>query len=170
MKLTDKEWKVFEVRKIFDVVRGNAKNISKRNMTGNIGLVSAIDKNNAFYGQTTPTNNETIYKNCLTIHNNGNGVGLSFFHQYSFIATSDVTILLDKTNKINAVNSKFIIPILQKQKPKYSYGYKLSNPRLEKQKIMLPVNEQNEPDYEFMGNYIKEKEEKMILKYITYLK
>ena len=131
------QWKEVEIQSIFNVVRGNAKDVTKRNFGGNVALISASDKNNAFYDFITPNDNETIYENTLTIHNNGNGVGLAFYHNYKFIATSDVTILIDKTNKINKEIAEFLIATLQKQKEKYCYGYKLSNERLKKQKILF---------------------------------
>ena len=155
IKIEDVKWKDFEIQEIFDVKRGNAKDITKRKFEGDIALISATDKNNAFYDFVIPKENEPIYKNTITIHNNGNGVGLAFYHSYNFIATSDVTILIDKTKKINKDVADFIITILQQQKEKYCYGYKLSNERLKKQKILLPIKENNEINYKYMENYIK---------------
>lgn len=167
--LQEIKWKEFEVQSIFDVTRGNAKNVTKRKFGGDIALVSATDKNNAFYDFVTPHNNETIYKNTMTIHNNGNGVGLAFYHNYKFIATSDVTILLDKTGKINREIAEFIIVALQKQKEKYCYGYKLSNERLKKQKILLPILDDGTINYNFMENYISEIKAEKMKKYNNYI-
>lgn len=159
------EWKDFEVQEIFDVTRGNAKDVTKREFGGKIALVSATDKNNAFYDFVTPKNNETIYQNTMTIHNNGNGVGLAFYHNYNFIATSDVTVLIDKTNRINNEIAEFIITILQQQKEKYCYGYKLSNQRLKKQKVLLPIDEDGNIDFDFMEKYIIRKRKDIMQKY-----
>ena len=159
------EWQNFEIQSIFDVIRGNAKDVTKREMTGEVALVTATDKNNAFYDFVTPKSNETIYKNTITIHNNGNGVGLAFYHEYKFIATSDVTILIDKTNRINKEMAEFIISMLQQQKEKYCYGYKLSNQRLKKQKILLPIKKDGTIHYQFMNKYIKTIRENILRKY-----
>ena len=167
--LQEIKWKEFEVQSIFDVTRGNAKNVTKRKFGGDVALVSATDKNNAFYDFVTPNKNETIYKNTMTIHNNGNGVGLAFYHNYKFIATSDVTILLDKTGKINKEIAEFIIVALQKQKEKYCYGYKLSNERLKKQKILLPILDDGTINYNFMENYISEIKAEKMKKYNNYI-
>lgn len=168
-EIEDIEWKDFEIQEIFDVTRGNAKDVTKREFGGEIALVSATDKNNAFYGFVTPKNNETIYQNTMTIHNNGNGVGLTFYHNYKFIATSDVTILLDKTDKVNKEVAEFIIAILQQQKEKYCYGYKLSNERLKKQKILLPIKEDGTIYFEFMESYIIKIKEEKLKKYNEYI-
>ena len=159
------EWQNFEIQSIFDVIRGNAKDVTKREIGGDIALVTATDKNNAFYDFVTPKSNETIYKNTITIHNNGNGVGLAFYHEYKFIATSDVTILIDKTNKINKEMAEFIISMLQQQKEKYCYGYKLSNQRLKKQKILLKIKEDGTIHYQYMNKYIKTIRENILRKY-----
>ena len=163
------EWKEIEVQTIFDVTRGNAKDVTKRKFGGNVALVSATDKNNAFYDFVTPNANETIYSETMTIHNNGNGVGLAFYHNYPFIATSDVTILIDKTKKINKEIAEFMIAVLQKQKEKYCYGYKLSNERLKKQKILLPIKEDGNINFEFMEMYIKEIREQKLKAYSKFI-
>lgn len=168
-EMEDIKWKDFQVQEIFDVIRGNAKDVTKREFGGEIALVSATDKNNAFYDFVTPKNNETIYQNTMTIHNNGNGVGLAFYHNYKFIATSDVTILLDKTNKVNKEVAEFIIAILQQQKEKYCYGYKLSNERLRKQRILLPVKQDETIYFEFMESYIIKIKKEKLKKYDKYI-
>ena len=163
------QWKEVEIQSIFNVVRGNAKDVTKRNFGGNVALISASDKNNAFYDFITPNDNETIYENTLTIHNNGNGVGLAFYHNYKFIATSDVTILIDKTNKINKEIAEFLIATLQKQKEKYCYGYKLSNERLKKQKILLPMDSDSNINFNYMEIYIKKIKDEKIKQYHKYI-
>lgn len=52
------------------------------------------------------------------------------------------------------------------QKIKYTYGYKFNGQRMERQKILLPVNEEGHPDYEFMEQYGKQI---MMQKYQQYL-
>lgn len=59
----------------------------------------------------------------------------------------------------------FITNQIMQQKDKYNYSIKMGTARLKKQKIMLPVDEIGEPDYEFMEEYIKEREEFLLEKY-----
>ena len=54
------------------------------------------------------------------------------------------------------------------QKIKYQYGYKFNGTRMNKQIIMLPVNEKKEPDYRFMENYMKQLELNKLKKYLEY--
>ena len=94
-------WNAFRIEDIFEVRRGNAKDVTKRSMRGTTALVTAIDSNNAVSGMTTVMNREIIFNPSLTVHNNGNGVGLVFVHNYRFVATSDVTVLTLKEEVFN---------------------------------------------------------------------
>lgn len=45
--------------------------------------------------------------------------------------------------------------MISSQKEKYGYGYKMGTARLKRQKILLPINEEDEAiNYEFMKKYI----------------
>lgn len=167
LDLQNKTWKEFKISSLFVIKRGNAKNITKRKTNkGGIAIVSAIDSNNGVYGITDALSNETIYINKLTIHNNGNGVGLVFFHKYKFIATSDVSILIPNTDHLmNGYIASYIKRMLEFQREKFSYGYKLSNNRLNSQVVVLPVDAQGNPDYAFMEAYMKQKEQEKLDKY-----
>ena len=44
---------------------------------------------------------------------------------------------------------------IMKQKDKYNYSVKMGTGRLMKQKIMLPINELDLPDYDYMEQYVK---------------
>lgn len=164
------EWKAFYIDELFSIKRGNAKDIGNKMEGGNISLISAIDSNNGLSKIITPSNKETIYKNVYTVNNNGNGVCLAYFHPYSFIATSDVTILKPKFDELIDLDvAHFIITMIQQQKSKYNYGYKMSNDRMKKQAILLPsIN--NQPDYAFMKNYIMKIRENKTAKYIEFAK
>jgi len=154
------EWKEMRVGEVFSYIkRGDAKNIAKREKTSEgVALISAKDRNNGFNFATQPNNNETIYKDVLTINNNGS-VGCSYYHPYNFIATSDVTIL--KTSENISKHAKiFITRVLSKFSEKYAYGYKISNDRLKKQPIMLPIDSSGDPNWKFMEEYVKQAEKR----------
>lgn len=46
--------------------------------------------------------------------------------------------------------------IIMQQKNKYSYGYKFNERRMLRQLLLVPVDDNDEPDYQFMEGYIKE--------------
>ncbi len=161
-------WDAFRVEDIFEVRRGNAKDVTTRSLRGTMALVTAIDSNNAVSGMTTVLNGETIFEPSLTVHNNGNGVGLVFVHNYRFVATSDVTVLTLKEKTFNEYALKFFIPIIQKQRNKFNYGYKLANNRLKAQTIMLPAKNRK-PDFAYMEAYMRNVEQILLKRHKDYL-
>ena len=40
---------------------------------------------------------------------------------------------------------------------------------MERQKILLPINDYGEPDYVFMENYVKNQEKLLLQKYLKYI-
>lgn len=73
-----------------------------------------------------------------------------------------------KTIELNIYSAKFLIPLIKNFTFKYCYGYQLSGSVLRTQKIMLPVGKDNSPDWQFMKDYMKQVEEKILAKYHDY--
>jgi len=51
---------------------------------------------------------------------------------------------------------------ITKQREKYGYGYKMGTGRLKRQRILLPVDINNNPDWAFMEAYMKQKEQEIL--------
>lgn len=166
-KLNNVNWGPVKISSIFNVQRGNAKDISKKVEDGKIALLSAKDHNNSYNFSVTKGKKEKSYTDCITINNNGS-VACAFYHPYEFIATSDVTVLTNKED-ITKEAKLFLVAILNRLKTKYSYGYKMSNNRIKQQKIMLPIDNKGKPNWKFMENYIKSKYENQTNKIIKFL-
>ena len=62
----------------------------------------------------------------------------------------------------------FIATIVQRLEEKYSFNREINDVRINKEKIVLPVDESGTPDYDFMEQYIKEREQQIVQKYIEY--
>ena len=45
--------------------------------------------------------------------------------------------------------------VVLQQKSKYAYGYKFNEERMQKQMIMLPVYDNNTPDWDYMEQYAR---------------
>ena len=89
----------------------------------------------------------------------------AFYQPYQFYTGQNVQIL--SSQYLNKYNALFIIPLLKKQLQKLNWGGNGATlGRLERMKIMLPVNDAGNPDYEYMEQYIKNI---MIKKYKAYL-
>lgn len=164
MDLENKEWKEFFITDVAKIVSG--KDIyEKERVEGKTPYISATANNNGI-GHFVGNENNTIEKNCLSVNRNGS-VGYSFYHPYTALFSNDCRKLrLKHPNKYIGL---FISTVITKQKDKYGYGYKMGTGRLKRQKILLPINENGNPDYVFMENYMRKKETELITKYQKYI-
>ena len=166
LDLHDREWKEFYLRDIFpDILRGKRLKTADH-IQGSVPYVSSFAINNgvdAFIG-----NNGKVrkFEECLTLANSGS-VGKTFYHSYEFIASDHVTSL--KSDKLNKYSYLFIATIVQRLEGKYSFNREINDVRINKEKIVLPVDESSNPDYAFMEHYIKERERQIVQNYIEYI-
>lgn len=156
------EWGEFFIEEIAQIISGRDIYEAERKK-GNVPYVSATANNNGI-GYFVGNINETLEENCLSVNRNGS-VGYSFYHNYKALFSNDCRKLRLK-NKSPFVG-KFISRIITGQKDKYGYGYKMGTGRIKRQKILLPIDKNGQPDYNYMENYIKKLEYEKLTKYIT---
>ena len=162
MELEDKEWKEFFIEDIFNIKSG--KRLTKAEMvSGDIPFVGATDSNNGIT-EFIANKNSSLDKNILGVNYNGSVV-YNFYHSYEAMFSDDVKRLSFKEFKGNKYSFLFVKVLIMKQKSKYEYGYKFNGERMKRQKILLPVTSKDEPDYAFMENYMKQKEEELLKQY-----
>ena len=159
LKLTDREWKSFYLPEIFSFKRGK-RLIAKDRLSGNIAYYSASNTNN---GVTDFISNPIfIEKNKIVVSTFCD----AFFAQGEFTASDEMTLLNNKNlNKHNAI---FICKMIQSNQSKYAFGRKAFSDRLKRQIIMLPVDVQGNPDWQFMEDYIKQIEQDKIKQLVGY--
>lgn len=126
--------------------------ISKRNRKpGTFPYISASLLNHG-EADFVSVDEKYIYKDCLTVPFIG-GENCTFYHDGKFVPSSDVAVL--ENENFNKYIYVFLIGILNVIMQKYSFGYKASLERLQKQTIPLPITSDGKPDWEFMSDYIK---------------
>lgn len=161
--LNSVKWKAFYINEIFSISAG--KRLTKADMdNGKIPFIGATDSNNGITNWIA-TPNSSFDKNVLGVNYNGSVVE-NFYHPYGCIFSDDVKRLHLREHADNKYISLFFKTVILQQKVKYTYGYKFNGQRMERQKILLPVNEEGRPDYEFMEQYGKQI---MLQKYQQYL-
>ena len=163
--IDEKEWGEFFIQDIAEILSG--KDIyAKERIEGNTPYISATANHNGI-GYFVNNCNQTLESNCLSVNRNGS-VGYSFYHPYKALFGNDCRKLrLKESDKYIGI---FVSQQITRQKGKYGYGYKMGTARLKRQKIMLPINENNEPDYVFMKNYMKNLEYKKLNEYLEFKK
>lgn len=130
-------------------------------------FIGATESNNGITNWTS-TVNTSLDRNVLGVNYNGSVVE-NFYHGYTCVFSDDVKRLHLKT----AVDNKYVLlffkTIILQQKKKYTYGYKFNENRMSRQKLLIPIDKDNSPDYTFMAAYMKEREEYLIRKYEHFL-
>ena len=170
LQLSDREWKEFYIggeKGVFIISSG--KRLTTADMdTGSIPFIGATDSNNGITNYVKTVNN-TLDQNVLGVNYNGS-VAETFYHPYKCIFSDDVKRLHIKNGIENRYVYLFLATIIKLQKVKFTYGYKFNANRMNRQIILLPVNESEEPDYDFMESFIKEREEIKRKEYLEYAK
>lgn len=141
----------FPLGQVFPTVTRGIQ-ISKRNRkSGTIPYISASLLNHG-EADFVSVDEKYIYKDCLTVPFIG-GENCTFYHDGEFVPSSDVAVL--QNENFDKHIYVFLIGILNVIMQKYSFGYKASLERLQKQTIPLPITSDGKPDWEFMSDYIK---------------
>ena len=142
-------WKEFFIEDICEIKSG--KDIYERDrIDGQTPYITATASNNGI-GYFISNKNATLQEKCISVNRNGS-VGYSFYHSYPALFGNDTRKLIPKYSDDHV--AKFISFMISSQKEKYGYGYKMGTARLKRQKILLPVNEEEYIDYDFMKKYI----------------
>lgn len=163
--LEDKKWKEFFLNEIFTSIQ-RGKRLKKADHTvGRIPYVSSSAANNgvdAFIGNNPRAR---IFSDCLTVANSGS-VGATFYQPFTFIASDHVTHL--KNEEFSEGVYAFITTVLKRIGFKYSFNREINNERIQREKILLPVDEGGKPDFAYMDTYIKLHKQKLLEKYLKY--
>lgn len=159
LSLDDVEWGEFRIKDLFDVMGTVTTHPTKLLYNGETPRITCAGTNNGldnFYNNEPTENGGTLTIDSAT-------EGFVFFQEKPFIATDHVEKICRKDNKlITKEIGLFLKSSIDKAKDqKYGYGYKFSQTRIKNQIIMLPIDKNGEPNWQFMEEYIKQ-EQKII--------
>lgn len=162
-QLEEKEWKPFEISEIFSVESG-CDIYDKERIAGFTPYITSSAINNGIK-YFVSNKNATYESNVISVNRNGS-VGYAFYHKYFALYSNDCRKLKIKAGTNEAL-ALFMTNQIMQQKDKYNYSVKMGTARLLRQKILLPVDSSENPDYKYMENYIRSL---MFKKYMDYLK
>lgn len=166
MEITNKQWKEFSLIEIFDTIQRGKRLKKDDHIEGKLPYASSTASNNGIDGFIGNTRGVRTFDNCLTIANSGS-VGSTFYQPFNVIASDHVTKLENK--KFNKYTYLFLATIISRLSEKYSFNREINDQRIQKEKILLPVNSKGKPDYAFMESYMKKKEKELLEKYKNYI-
>ena len=87
-------------------------------------------------------------------------MGSAFFHSYEFVASDHITKL--KREGLNKYAYLFMIPIINRLSEKYGFNREINDERIKREKIILPANEDGQPDFAFMSLFMQQVEQDIL--------
>lgn len=94
----------------------------------------------------------TTKGNCIIFICDGQGsVGYTNYIEDDFIGST--TLSVGRNSRLNRYNALFLVAVLDRERYRYSFGRKYKT-NLSKARVLLPAKD-NEPDWDFMEQYIK---------------
>lgn len=164
-RLTDREWKEFKIMELFDIYTGAllSSDIIEK---GSIPRITATDNTNGIALFT----NDINHKNFRTLENfiSISFLGSVFYHPYKASLDMKIHAIKGKNIEFNRYNSAFLIRVIKQFAEKYAYGNQLSISILKQQKIMLPIDKNKIPDWEFMEAFMRKIEENKVKNILEY--
>ena len=150
-----REWKEYRIGDIFFQNRGD-ESAPNQNEEGEIIMINETRDNN---GMTRKVEAKSIFnENAITI--SINFASIVFYQPIKFCASVNIAILRNKN--LNKYNSLFLCSVLKETWKRYDYGYKISKDRINNTIILLPTTPDNQPDWQFMEDFIKKIYNKVI--------
>lgn len=172
-KLNEKEWQPKPVAVMFNkLIPGKSKGLNhlKQAETG-INYIGATNRDNGVLCivEDDETSSKMVQDgNCIGFIKNGDGsAGYAIYKQEPFISTSDV--IYGYADWLDEDTGLFFVVAQDMIEAKYCHGYKRNKQHLRGDKVMLPVTDSGEPDYEYMAEYTKQTREKLLSRYREYV-
>lgn len=166
LNLNEREWTAFPIDQIFEIKPG--KRLTKSDMQqGKRPFIGATEYGNGITNWVSNTN-ASLDGEILGVNYNGSVVE-TFYHPYECIFSDDVKRFRLKKANGNRWVYLFLKTTIIQQKSKYAYGYKFNEQRMNKQSILLPINDDGKPDWTFMEDYTRERENDLLAKYKRYI-
>lgn len=162
LHVEDREWIAFRIDELFEIRPG--KRLETRNKEpGDMPFIGASESNNGVTGFISNIN-PSLDSNTLGVNYNG-APCVAFYHPYQCLFSDDVKHLHIIGREDNQHVMLFLAAVFAKQRVKFNYGYKCNEQRMRKQSIMLPVNTEGLPDWDFMEHFGREREEAAVRLY-----
>lgn len=149
-------WKPFKLETLFDIVKGSR--LTKKDMIeGDIRYIGATAFNNGITNYIG-NNEETHPAGTLTVCYNGS-IGQTYYQDKVFWATDDVNVLYPKFS-MSKYTALFIAPLIRSVGRNYAYTDKWKIEDMKVSVIYLPVKDNNQPNWEYIEQYMKSVEKR----------
>jgi hypothetical protein len=117
-----------------------------------VNIVSNTTSNNGV--ESFIFNDDDGIKNCITIATRGNDYYACYQDNYTMTIVRALLLYTDKF-ELNKYTGFYLCTLLRKNKYKSAYGRVLSGDRLKQEKILLPIDENENPDWKYIEDITK---------------
>lgn len=163
LDISQKEWRSFLYKDIFETIKRGKRLKTANHIDGDVPYISSSAINNGIDNFIGNTKGIRKFSNCLTVANSGS-VGRAFYHDYEFVASDHVTQL--KTAKANKYIYLFLATLVSRLEEKYNFNREINDKRINREHIMLPINDDSNPDWAYMEQYAVNIEYKKLNAYL----
>ena len=147
------EWKEFQLKEIFIFQKGKCSNAPELEEGNDIPYIGAKKDENGFMKWVKRDEKLVSKGNCISFICQGEGSnGFNNYFDIDTIQSTSNTLGYNKN--LNEYNGLFIVTILDLERPKWSFGRGRA-PKLKNTKIKLPADQNGQPDWKYMEEYIK---------------
>ncbi len=161
--LDEKEWGHFLIPDVFPGIQRGKRLKNADHVPGVIPYVSSTANNNGVDDYVEATAGTRSFSNCISLANSGS-VGTAFYEAFEFVASDHVTSL--KREGTSKFVYLFLATTIERQGSNFNFNREINDARIKKMQVMLPVTDEDKPDYEYMEQYAKNM---MLKKYEQYL-
>lgn len=176
MKLTDRKWKSFDAfgeNGLFDIhttSSGIDKNklVSDNNDNNTAPYVTRSGGANGVAGFVDPKNYKYGFDpaNVITI---GLDTQTAFYQPHKFITGQNIHVITGE--KLTPLVIQFLLPLFRTQMvAKFNWGGNGATlSRMKRLRLMLPIDDNGQPDYDFMSDYVRERLSQKRQSYLDYV-
>ena len=156
ISLWSKKWKMFSISSIIkDIHNGKSYNASDLVISDSDDYISYVTRTDDNNGISLCVENKDYIGlengSAITI---GDTTSTIFYQQESFITGPHIIVI--RADWFNVYTANFLIALLNMEKYRYPvFGRPFSKASIQEIVIPLPIDDNGEPDYLFMENYIK---------------
>ncbi|TYK36137.1 restriction endonuclease subunit S [Bacteroides pyogenes] len=154
--LEDREWKEFYFSDVFTRVQRGKRLKKDDHIEGTTPYVSSTATNNGIDGFVGNRERVRIFSDCISLANSGS-VGSAFFQEFEFVASDHITSL--QKEGIDKYTYLFMLPIISRLSEKYSFNREINDLRISRERLMLPIQADGTPDWDFMSAFMKKVEQ-----------
>jgi type I restriction-modification system DNA methylase subunit len=174
--LENKNWKGFLVSSIFKL--DETKRKTRKQIPTGANIPNDELENGSIPRITVTSLNNGINIFCNSNHKNlrtfNNFISVSFlatvfYHPYTASLDMKVHCLQIKDRSLDRGLGLFIAQQVRKSISNASYGDQISSTDMPRKKILLPIDDFGNPDFDYMTQYMMNLEQKMRKKYVDYI-